>query len=209
MSSKKAYPITQKRRAIMYDSDSASESSEINQPNTEAPNTNIITLSKEPLALLNRQYVELKYDIKQIFNKLESIERLLNNVAVTGSNSGIVDGEKSFLDQLPLASVTEMNNFDTMISESSEKFNLLVQLLYLVGGDTNKKIIYNMLHKLMTNEAATFYSGQGRKKKLSFIHLKLYDAVTVATRRRQASITDVEIKQTISLFLASAQSRLK
>ncbi|XP_034194804.1 uncharacterized protein LOC117611024 [Osmia lignaria lignaria] len=125
MSSKRAYRIIQKLPAILSDSDSASESSENQQANTKAPNTNNITLNEEPLALLNRQYIELKYDIKQIFNKLECIERLLNNVAVTGSNSGIVDGEKSFLDQLPLASVTEMNNFDTMISESSEKFNLL------------------------------------------------------------------------------------
>lgn len=76
---------------------------------------------------LNRQLIEIKYDIKQLSNKFESIERLLNNVLVTDrDNAGIVNGEKSFLDQLPLASVTEINNFDIIISESPEKFNLLV-----------------------------------------------------------------------------------
>lgn len=49
--------------------------------------------------------------------------------------------------------------------------------MYLVGGDTTKKIIYNMMNKLITNDAATSYSGQGRKKKISFINLKLYDAI--------------------------------
>lgn len=34
------------------------------------------------------------------------------------------------------------------------------------------------MNKLMSNEAATSYSGQGRKKKLPFINLKLFDALT-------------------------------
>ena len=99
------------------------------------------------MALLNRESIEVKYDIKEIVNKFECIESLLNNVAVTGSNCGIVDGEKSCLEQLPLASVTEMNNFDTTISESCEKLKLLVQLLYLVDVERNKIIIYKMLQK--------------------------------------------------------------
>lgn len=34
-----------------------------------------------------------------------------------------------------------------------------------------------MLRKILTNEAASYYSGQGRKKKIPFVNLKLYDAV--------------------------------
>lgn len=31
--------------------------------------------------------------------------------------------------------------------------------------------------KLLTNEVATKFSGQGKKKKLPFVSLKIYDAV--------------------------------
>lgn len=63
-------------------------------------------------------------------NKLEEIERLLNNIAVHRNNTSdnILEcgEERRFLDQLPLKSVAEVTNFNTIISESSEKFNLLV-----------------------------------------------------------------------------------
>lgn len=46
----------------------------------------------------------------------------------TGSSSyvNVLDGEKSFLDELPLTSVARVNEFDGIISESSEKFNSVV-----------------------------------------------------------------------------------
>ena len=80
---------------------------------------------------LSRQYIELKYDIKQIFSKLENIERLLNVAVTTGSNSyiNVLDGEKSFLDELSLTSVAKVTEFDSTISESPEKFNSLVCIL--------------------------------------------------------------------------------
>lgn len=168
-------------------------------------------MNEGQIALLHRQYVELKFDISQIASKLEHMERLLNNIAaVSGSSSSqetVHDGH-TFLDQLPLTSVNDINNFDCIITESSEKFNLLVQLLYLVGGTTPKTIIFNILKKMLTNEAATYYSGQGRKHKLPFMDLKLYNAVTVATRKREPSITDMDLKRITSLFLATAPSRL-
>lgn len=81
------------------------------------------------IALLHRQYAELKFDISQIASQLDRIERLLNNIAaVSGRSSSeetVHDGH-TFLDKLPLTSVHDINNFNSIITESSEKFNLLV-----------------------------------------------------------------------------------
>lgn len=105
---------------------------------------------------------------------------------------------------------------------------LQVQLLSLLGGDTVQRIVYLQMNKMLTNEVATKYSGQGKKKKLPFIKLKIYDAVLgtvrvfnachifdsnyfsiVATRNRCPEATEEEIKKKIGLFLATASSRLK
>ncbi|XP_076621593.1 uncharacterized protein LOC143341998 [Colletes latitarsis] len=131
MSSKRR--VMKKRNMIPHDSDSDSESDDIQQPQTVAPNKDVddtTSFTKEQLALLNHQYVEIKYEINQIFKKLEGIERLLNNIAInvnnTPQNTFYYGEERSFLDQLPLKSVAEITNFDTTIAKSFEKFNLLI-----------------------------------------------------------------------------------
>lgn len=69
--------------------------------------------------------------MKQIFDKLENIEKLLNVALVNGSSNpeNSSDGEKSFLTDLPLGSVSAVNDFDKIISTSAEKFNSLVCIL--------------------------------------------------------------------------------
>ncbi|XP_076660398.1 uncharacterized protein LOC143363745 [Halictus rubicundus] len=118
------------KKRIIFESSDSSDSSKESQPiepsQIETPNVHSITTNKDEgqLAALSRQYIEIKYDVKLILNKLENIERLLN-VRVTGGSSHD-ELDNNFLNQLPLASVVAINDFDTMISEHTEKFNSLV-----------------------------------------------------------------------------------
>lgn len=88
-----------------------------------------------------------------------------------------------------------INNFNAELQINNDKFIKLVRhffmycisvllfyylqvnLLSLLGGDTLQKVVYLQMNKLLTNEVATRYSGQGKKKKLPFMTLKMYDAI--------------------------------
>lgn len=84
--------------------------------------------NEDHLAALSRQYLDIKYDVKQIFNKLQRIERLLNVTVTAGSNqlAGSSEIDTNFLNELPLGSINSINQFNAIISENTEKFNSLV-----------------------------------------------------------------------------------
>ncbi|KAK4882309.1 hypothetical protein RN001_005628 [Aquatica leii] len=95
--------------------------------------------------------------------------------------------------------------------ESPDSFNLLVDILYLVGGDNYETAVYACLKKLFTSEVAQLYSGQGKsrcgQKKLSFGALKMCDALKKAIRKRFPSVTDTELRERIGTFLCTVKDR--
>uniref|UniRef100_A0A1Y1LJ21 DUF4806 domain-containing protein n=1 Tax=Photinus pyralis TaxID=7054 RepID=A0A1Y1LJ21_PHOPY len=154
-----------------------------------------------------KKLLELQFDMQSMTKEVASMQRLLNNFMTT-PRSGQENEEDLFLNQLPLTTEMEINVFNTELMDKA-KFKKLVQFLYLIGGDTVQKIVYQQMNKLLTNEVSIKYSGQGKKHKLPFITLKLYDAVLAATRKRWRNCTEDEVKKIVALFLATAKSRIK
>ncbi|KAF5276722.1 hypothetical protein FQR65_LT03947 [Abscondita terminalis] len=156
--------------------------------------------------LILTKLLEMQYEIKSLLKKVSSVEILLNNFLVNTNCS--VTEQDSVLSMLPLSTENEINCFHLELSDKN-KFKQLIQLLYLVGGDTVQKVVFQQMSKILTNEVAIKYSGQGKKHKLPFNNLKMYDAVLAATRKRLPNTTDEEVKKMVGLFLATAKSRLK
>ncbi|KAK4874285.1 hypothetical protein RN001_013645 [Aquatica leii] len=155
-----------------------------------------------------RQVTELKFEVNKMSLQIDRIEKLLSNF-MTENVLGEGDNDGDFLNNIPLGSVDAINSFDYEIKSDKKKFKKLVHLLYLLGGDTTQKIVYSHMNKLITNEAGVLYSGQGKKKKLPFMNLTLYNVILVATRKRLPTATEVDIKKSVALFLATAKSRIK
>ncbi|XP_074035575.1 uncharacterized protein [Leptinotarsa decemlineata] len=71
-----------------------------------------------------------------------------------------------------------------------------------------QKCIYMAMQKIFAKNLALFYGGRGKKKKIPFCSVKIYEAVVSAVRKRHNNVTDESIKKSVSLFLATAKSIL-
>ncbi|KAK4879626.1 hypothetical protein RN001_007772 [Aquatica leii] len=140
-----------------------------------------------------RQVTELKFEVNKMPLQIDRIEKLLSNF-MTENVLGEGDNDGDFLNNIPLGSVDAINSFDSEIKSDKRKFKKLAHLLYLLGGDTTQKIVYSHMNKLITNEAGVLYFGQGKKKKLPFMNLTLYNVILVATRKWLSTATEVDIK---------------
>ncbi|XP_074034654.1 uncharacterized protein isoform X2 [Leptinotarsa decemlineata] len=83
-----------------------------------------------------------------------------------------------------------------------------MSFLYLAGGSNSHKSVYMAMQKIFAKNLAIFYSGQGKKKRIPFCSMKIYEAVVSAVRKRHNNVIDESIKKSVSLFLATAKSRL-
>ncbi|KAK4871766.1 hypothetical protein RN001_015890 [Aquatica leii] len=140
-----------------------------------------------------RQVTELKFEVNKMPLQIDRIEKLLSSF-MTENVLGKGDNDGDFLNNIPLGSVDAITSFDSEIKSDKRKFKKLAHLLYLLGGDTTQKIVYSHMNKLITNEAGVLYSGQGKKKKLPFMNLTLYNVILVATRKWLPTATEVDIK---------------
>ncbi|KAK4886010.1 hypothetical protein RN001_002281 [Aquatica leii] len=128
-----------------------------------------------------RQVTELKFEVNKMPLQIDRIEKLLSNF-MTENMLGEGDKDGDFLNNIPLGSVDAINSFDSEIKSDKRKFKKLAHLLYLLEGDTTQKIVYSHMNKLITNEAGVLYSSQGKKKKLPFMNLTLYNVILGTVR---------------------------
>ncbi|KAK4885368.1 hypothetical protein RN001_001639 [Aquatica leii] len=155
----------------------------------------------------------LTYEVQEL-TKL--VGRLETSILLNQRNSNTLhqnadaERENDIINILPARSKEDFERLEEKM-ESTDSFNLLVDILYLVGEDNYKTAIYACLKKLFTSEVAQLYSGQGKsrygKKKLSFGALKICDALKKAIRKRFPSVTDTELRERIGTFLCTVKDR--
>ncbi|KAK4879794.1 hypothetical protein RN001_007940 [Aquatica leii] len=112
-------------------------------------------------------YGEFVFHVKNLEKRLNSIEVLLQaQEQSTTSRENVVE-RNEVLNLLPLTSVAEITLFEEELKNVAKK-KALVQVLYLVGGETPHKSIYLQMAKLLSPEVATHYSSLGKKKNYHF-----------------------------------------
>ncbi|CAH0564763.1 unnamed protein product [Brassicogethes aeneus] len=162
------------------------------------------------LAPLLEELTEIKFYMKETKVTLSKMEHFMNNCSNKNNfadQSTMVDTSNVFLEKLPCDSKKQLEEVDALIAEPT-LMKELVNFLYLAGGTNAHKSVYLAMNKLFAKELALQYSGQGKKKKIPFCNMKLYQAIFAAIRKRHNSVTDDEIKKSVSLFLATSKSRL-
>ncbi|XP_050314968.1 uncharacterized protein LOC126749340 [Anthonomus grandis grandis] len=172
---------------------------------------NLSTKFSSDLTPLLEEITEIKFYMRETRTILSRIEHFMNNNCKS-SNSGddlytIGDSRNNFLEKFPCQTKQQLEEVESIITEP--KFmKELITFLYLAGGNNPHKSVYMAMQKVFGKELALLYSGQGKKKKIPFCSMKTYQAVFAAIRKRYPDVSDDSIKKSVSLFLATAKSRL-
>ncbi|CAG9764342.1 unnamed protein product [Ceutorhynchus assimilis] len=150
------------------------------------------------------EILEIKYEVQETKKILERVETLLANKAIANIPNENVN---KYMEKIPCKTKTDVDRLDSEI-RVNDNFKYLVKILYLLGGSSPRKSVYLMMGKILDKPLALEYSGQGKKKKIPFCKLKLFEAIIAAVRKRHSSASEDTIKKSVALFLASAKSRL-
>ncbi|CAH1114938.1 unnamed protein product [Psylliodes chrysocephalus] len=178
----------------------------INDVNLMPTSSKVQQISTDLTPILE-ELTEIKYHMRETKAVLSRMEHFLNSSSNNPTNVTIPQTLNAILDLLPCETKEQLEKVDSLIHES-RYMKELVNYLYLAGGDNPHKSAYLAMQKLFARQLAVYYSGQGKKKKIPFCNMKLYEAVFGAIRRRHPNVTDEGIKKSVSLFLATAKSRL-
>ncbi|KAJ3661565.1 hypothetical protein Zmor_005956 [Zophobas morio] len=121
-----------------------------------------------------------------------------------GASHTTSDSSKELIKKIPCSTEEELNELDLSI-KNEDLYNELVKILVLQGGKNEEKCIFLIMKKILTRNLASKYSGQGKKHKLPFCNLKIYQAVIDGTRKRFEEACEDNIKKTVGLFLAQSK----
>ena len=113
----------------------------------------------------------MQFEIKELQKKIDIIHNKQLTTSTVPSTT-----ESRFTNLLPIRSLEGVHEVEELIQDDVN-FKELAHFLYLVGGDTLSRLVYNIMKKLLVPEVAILYSGIGKKRKLPFCSLKIYKAI--------------------------------
>ncbi|KAK4885632.1 hypothetical protein RN001_001903 [Aquatica leii] len=140
---------------------------------------------------LELHVIEIKNDIKTMKNFIDRSTPILQDYPAN---------EKWNL-PLPITSLNEFEEGENLLPNLQTD---LVKMLSLVGGNTFRHTISNMIKKLLSRDVALRFSGTGKKGKKNFSDSKYFPVLTEAARKINPLATDQEIKKLVGLILAGA-----
>ncbi|KAJ3640341.1 hypothetical protein Zmor_003646 [Zophobas morio] len=185
------------------DTDKESEQIHLSSASTLTMSSDSATsFSTHFMNIVLKNQAAMNYDLKVIKTLLESFKNISEYKHVN------VEEESIFLNKLPCSTINDLEEIELEIAGDKNKFDELVAVLYLTGREQVQKTVYAILKKLLMNQVAVKFSGQGRKSKMPFNELTVNKAVICATRKRHKNATDTEIKKTVGLYLAQAKARM-
>ncbi len=116
---------------------------------------------------VEKEVIDTKEEVKLV-KKLVKRNTTAGNVSAWNAN--VVAPSK--LPNLPVSSLEELENLETIIADDMEAKNLS-QKLSNFGVDQLRSTVNNIMKKSISSNVAILYTFQGKTKKKSFINLKL------------------------------------
>ncbi|CAG9773411.1 unnamed protein product [Ceutorhynchus assimilis] len=157
---------------------------------------------------LSKVLEEIQFHMAENTKILKRLDAFMNTKENFNNADNLVGNELIYAEKLPCKTQGELEDINSFITNGRQNFKELVNYLYLLGGSTAHKAVYTMMSKIFDKKLALQYSGQGKKKKLPFCSLKIYEAIIASTRKRHPTESEDGIKKSVALFLATAKSRL-
>ncbi|KAK5642487.1 hypothetical protein RI129_008654 [Pyrocoelia pectoralis] len=111
----------------------------------------------------------------------------------------------------PIKNVEDLEKVENLIKAKQYLEDGLAKDLSRIGGENSVKITKRIMYRAMTNEVGQLFSFEGAKGKNIFKNLTLFSTIIKAVRlnAQMSDATDMDIVNTIKLWLAQAKNRLK
>ncbi|KAF5278935.1 hypothetical protein FQR65_LT15480 [Abscondita terminalis] len=143
------------------------------------------------------------------------LQELANNyvIVIIGNKTDLINEKhpstisqvnKNFT--LPICDDDGLSRLEKTITSEDNKKDL-IRILSLLGGNSIRQNINNILKKMLSKDMALKFSLKEKQKKKPFQDLNIYKAVTDGVRITFPNVTDVEIDKYIGYALASAGDR--
>ncbi|XP_074034567.1 uncharacterized protein isoform X2 [Leptinotarsa decemlineata] len=152
------------------------------------------TVSADSTPIL-KELTEIRFFMAESRAVLSRIENFMNSHDNKNNPSHvhtISENLNSIVKKLPYQTKQQLEEVDVMVQEPLHMNELMI-FLYLAGGSNSHKSVYMAMQKIFAKNLAIFYSGQGKKKKIPFCSMKIYEAVVF--RKRHNNVTDESIKK--------------
>ena len=165
----------------------------IGKKNSDITNQPISKSANQPISEMNNLIMELVNKVKtiesqntkilsansEIFKNLvdtkEEVQVLKRMIRKNISSSVVID-HSSKLPNLPIHSISGLNNLESILQDESERQNLTMKLSNF-GGSQLRGTVNNIMKNAISHSVSALYSMQGKGTKLSFMELKLCSCI--------------------------------
>ncbi|KAK4878218.1 hypothetical protein RN001_010724 [Aquatica leii] len=172
-----------------------------NESSASIPISADSVLEKESIIL--KELKSVKYEMRAIKQLMSALETKIDLITKKDVNSNVLTSNNFML---PIGDEDGLFRLEQMIRSEDNKKDL-IRVLSLVGGESVRQNINNIIKKVLTKDIALKYSLRGKQKKKSFTDLVVYQAILDAVRVSFPNVTDVDINKFIGFALASAGDR--
>ncbi|GFR32579.1 hypothetical protein TNCT_406631 [Trichonephila clavata] len=179
-------------------------------------NTNeVITSSSSQLTEFMKtvlyELTVIKGEIVQLKEKMDNITSLLSDDLNPPTYSEPIPSDSVYLEfkNLPLKTMKELNEFESLMSSSEHGIFCLTDTLYAVGGCSLENVVRRMLRKLFSDDVASEITLYGTKEKMSLLNLTIYKALSGAIQRTTffQNRTEDEVEGIIKNWFRHAKAR--
>ncbi|XP_039314166.1 uncharacterized protein LOC105204764 isoform X4 [Solenopsis invicta] len=142
-------------------------------------------------------------DIKQRQIKLENVIKSITPIRLKPLDSD----DSLIVELLPLATINNMKEFDSLLKTSNEAVTQFKQFLLKIGGNNPRDNIHRILKKIFTNECAVNCSWKGVRKNFQLDNLHFIKMIRRHITSHHMTLTESEFDNIAAEWIRFAKQR--